>query len=519
MERVRYALVLAVLVSSLVRLGAASPKPDFAVPARMTGVASGSLDSTGNVVLNTNRVLNVLGQFQSITEWLYSLQTPELYQLASNFRAVMDSLVESGSPIFQGLSNAARISSGDISTTFAGIQRSINATIALNDQHQALLNGTQLFLGSAGVGNFSAVLDLLVRNVGNLSAVLDEIEPAIVDIQRLPRPTQALVDSMYPKDAVRRLNANLQEYVNVGTSTVPQINAVVNRVRLVDSFISRLSSVATLQQSNLNNSMRAVNGSVYTGVRLRLQNAVRAIRTSFSGSMATASRKLRPFTVDEVTILRQVAQNSTGLLDGRQSNVTQTLDVLTDRVQVRLAERMARGVLNRTVDAITNLAWRFALSVTSAVPRADTCFSRYNYEFDKIPRLIYGSLEGCGQDELRTLQTVAGALVGYLGVLQAQLDAEARNYNQCLNGLSATSSYELKLQRSVCLWGAHRFSELIGGIVVDSQVGAFQEQLQDEMRYSAARYHECLHVVDQLSAAEVVNLSNSIVNCLNNTAT
>uniref|UniRef100_A0A182SJA9 Uncharacterized protein n=1 Tax=Anopheles maculatus TaxID=74869 RepID=A0A182SJA9_9DIPT len=499
----KYHRFLACVVLSIVTLpqpGDTNPRPDFAVPARMTGVASGSLDSTGNVVQNTNRVLNLLDQFQSITETLYGLQTPDLYRLATGFRLVLDSLVESGSPIFQGLSNAARLSSGNITTVFDGIRQSINATIALNELHQAAINGTSMLLGMAGVQNISTVLDQLVRNVAELGGTLDEIEPALVEIQQLVRPSQALVDSRYPRDGIRKLNGILLEYVNIGRSTVPQINAVVNRIRMMDGFIARLASVTSGLRNYLNGT---------------LQTALRTIRTNFNVTVTTTTRKLKQFFLDDLESVQLEARNASGLLVKRLTNVTQSLDELANNATVVMERHETEWVMNRTIAVVTELAWRMALSVTSSVPGADSCFAKFNYEFDKIPQLIYASLVSCGQGEVRTLQSVANALVGYLGVVQAQLDSEANQYNQCLSGLVPGSSDALKLQRAVCLRGAERLSVIWGDVVVDNQLQAFEELVRDEVGYSAARHHQCVRASDQLLFAEVQRLWSAIGGCLN----
>uniref|UniRef100_A0A182NJH0 Protein TsetseEP domain-containing protein n=1 Tax=Anopheles dirus TaxID=7168 RepID=A0A182NJH0_9DIPT len=511
-----FAMFIPLAMATLAQYGETSPSPDFAVPARMAGVASGSLPgSSGNVVQNTNRVLAVLGQFQSITESLYGLQTPVLYRLATGFRVVMDSLVESGSPIFQALSNAARLSSGNITAVFDGIRRTINATVALNELHDAALNGTQALLGSGGVQNISTVLDQLVRNVANLSTVLDEIEPAIVRIQRLGRPTQTQVDSMYPRAGVRKLNGILLDYVNIGASTVPQINAVVNRIRLMDGFIGRLTAVAGAQRTALNSTTAAVNASVQSGVQLRLQNTLRAMRTNFNGTVLVVTRKLKLFFLDDVTAIRQVARNASATLTERLTNVTGSLDAVSNRTRVTVDGRASEWVMNRTNGVVMGLAWRTALAVTSGVPRADTCFARFNYEFDKIPRLIQGALAACGQEETRTLQSVANALAGYLGVVQAQLNAETKRYDQCVGGLVPDSSDALKRQRALCLRGAEQFSHQLGSYVVNDQLQAFEELLRHEVQYSAERHRECVRVSDRIMVAEVRNLERSIANCLN----
>lgn len=509
----RFAL-LTVLVAVATRPSATLP--DFAVPARMTGVASGSLDSSGNVVQNTARVLNLLDQFQSITETLYGLQTPTLYRLATGLRVVLDSLVESGSPIFQGLSNAARLSTGNITTVFDGIRRSINGTIALHELHQSALNGTVLLLGTGGVHNISTVLDQLVRNVANLTGALDEIEPAIVAIQEqeLSRPTQAQVDGRYPRVAIRRLNGILLDYVNIGQATVPQINAVVNRIRMIDGFIGRLAAVTDGLWSDLNRTLTAVNGSVYAGVQQRLHTTVRTIRNNFNATVLGTARKLKLFFLDDLEEMQLVARNASALLVKRLTNVTGALDELVNRTEVRLEGFESELVLNRTIAAVTDLAWRLALSVTSSVPGADICYARYNYEFDKIPRLIYGSLVACGQGEARTLQSVGGGLSGALSLTQAQLDAETSNYEQCLGGLVPGSSDVLKRQRIVCLRGAERFSGVLGDAVVAAQLSAFQALLQKEMSYSAERHHQCVRTSGHLMVAEVKRLWSSIANCL-----
>ncbi|XP_053665021.1 uncharacterized protein LOC128714170 [Anopheles marshallii] len=514
----KYRRLFACIVLGIVTFsqhGNANPKPDFAVPARMTGVASGSLDSTGNVVQNTNRILSLLDQFQSITETLYGLQTPDLYRLATGFRLVLDSLVESGSPIFQALSNAARLSSGNITTVFDGIRRSINATIALNELHQQTINGTGLLLGTAGVQNISIVLDQLVRNVANLSVALDEIEPTLVEIQQLSRPSQALVDSRYPRNGIRKLNGVLLDYVNIGRSTVPQINAVVNRIRMMDGFIARLTSVTSGLRNYLNSTLANVNGTVHNGVQLRLQTAIRTIRTSFSSNVIGATRKLKLFFLDDLDTVRLVAQNASELLVNRLSNVTQSLDELVNRTTVQMDGHETEWVLNSTIATVSQLAWRMALSVTSSVPQADTCYSKYNYEFDKLPRLIYGTLSSCGQEEVRTLQSVASALVGFLGVVQAQLDSETNQYNQCLNGVTPSSSDALKLQRAVCLQGAQRLSDIWGDKVVDNQLQAFEGLVRDEVFYSAERHRQCVRTSYLLMISEVNNLWNAVANCLN----
>ncbi|XP_050092099.1 uncharacterized protein LOC126575442 [Anopheles aquasalis] len=520
-------MMAAVVVVSMMIVGAVA-SPDFAVPARMTGVGSGNLERTGNVVQNANRVLAVLEQFQSITEWLYSLQTPDLYHLATRFRTVMDSLVETGSPIFQALSNAARLSSGNITSLFAGIQRSIDVTVALNNLHQLTINETRPFLGEAGVHNISTVLDLLVRNVRNLSAVLDEIEPTIVDLQlRLlnassssssPAVSTALVDRLYPRDGIRKLNDILLNYVNIGVATVPQINAVVNRVRLMDGFIGRLDSVATTQQNSLNASLATVNGTLRNYVEGRLRGAVRGLAPAFNRSVTETTRKLRPLMADQV--LQEVARNATNRLTERLTNVTQTLDTLADHIEVPLvqADRTARVIMNLTVAALSELAWNLTLAVTSAQPGAEACFRRYGYEFDKLARQLYDSLSGCGQGEARALQGVTGALIGFLGVVQTQLGAETRTYDQCLGGLSVGSPADLKRQRTLCLDVAVQYSQLVGGTVVANQLASFGEVLQRELTYSMDRHGACLLGSYRLLVTEVVYLRDSLTVCLNPTA-
>ncbi|XP_058054073.1 uncharacterized protein LOC131205827 [Anopheles bellator] len=506
------------LLLALVIAVVAEARADFAVPARMAGVARGNLDGTGNVVQNSNRVLNILDQFQSITEWLYSLQTPALYRMATGFRSVMDSLVETGSPIFQALSNAARLSSGNVSSIFAGIRRNIEVAVALEDLHQLAINGTVPFVGVDSVRNFSAVLELLVRNVRNLSATMDdEIEPAIVDIQRLPiHPSQQLVDALYPREGVRQLNRVLLDYVNIGLATVPQINAVVNRVRLMDGFITRLDSVSTTQQLYLNNSLNAVDGTVSSAIQGRLQATLRALGESYNRSVTTLSGKLQAFRGE--SDFHREAQNSSLLLGQRLANVTQTLEGLaSERVRVRLPTRGSRVVMNLTIAAVNSLAWHLTLAVTSSTAHADSCFRRYNFEFDKVPRQIYGTLSGCGQGELRALQTVTGALTGYLGVLQTHLDVETRNYDQCLGGLGLNPSEELMRQRRVCLEAARHFSVLLGGPVFHGQLATFSGLLQDEQVNSYDRYSTCVSGAYRLMATEVEYLGNSLATCMNRT--
>ncbi|XP_050074432.1 uncharacterized protein LOC126562063 [Anopheles maculipalpis] len=510
----RFLICIVLSIVTIPQHGSASPQPDFAVPARMTGVASGSLDSTGNVVQNTNRVLNLLDQFQSITETLYGLQTPDLYRLATGFRLVLDSLVESGSPIFQALSNAARLSSGNITTVFDGIRRSISSTIALNELHQAAINGTSLLLGTAGVQNISTVLDQLVRNVANLSVTLDEIEPALVEIQQLSRPSQALVDSRYPRNGIRKLNEILLDYVNIGRSTVPQINAVVNRIRMMDGFIARLESVTSGLRVYLNSTLATVNGSIYTGVQRRLQNALLTIGTNFNTTVTSTTKKLKQFFLDDLETVQLVVRNASAVLINRLTNVTQSLDALANNTTVVMQGEETEWVMNRTIAVVKDMAWRMALSVTSSVPGADSCFAKYNYEFDKIPRLIYSSLVSCGQGETRTLQSVANALVGYLGVVQSQLDSEANQYNQCLSGLAPGSADALKLQRAICLQGAERLSVIWGDVVVYNQLQAFDELVREEVAYSAARHHQCVRTSDHLLYAEVKNLWGAVARCV-----
>uniref|UniRef100_A0A675B3B4 Uncharacterized protein n=1 Tax=Anopheles darlingi TaxID=43151 RepID=A0A675B3B4_ANODA len=513
-------MMMAAMAVSMMVVGAVA-SPDFAVPARMTGVGSGNLDRTGNVVQNANRVLAILEQFQSITEWLYSLQTPDLYRLATRFRTVMDSLVETGSPIFQGLSNAARLSSGNITALVAGIQRSVNVTIALNNLHQLTINETRPFLGETGVHNISTVLDLLVRNVRNLSTVLDDIEPAIADLQlRLHQAASspgatALADRLYPRAAVRKLNDILLEYVNIGVATVPQINAVVNRVRLMDGFIGRLDSVAATQQQSLNASLASVNGTLRNYVEGRLRGAVRGLAPAFNRSVTEATRKLQPL-LDDPALLG-VARNATDRLTERLANVTQTLESLAaDHIVVPFerGDRTTRLIMNLTVAAIGELAWNLTLAVTSAQPGAEGCFRRYGYEFDKLARQLYDSLSGCGQGEARALQSVTGALIGFLGVVQTQLDAETRTYGQCLGGLSVNSTPELKRQRAVCLEVAVQYSQLVGGTVVANQLASFGEELQRELSYSADRHGACLLGSYRLLVTEVLYLRNSLAACL-----
>ncbi|XP_052872552.1 uncharacterized protein LOC128277974 [Anopheles cruzii] len=499
-------------------IAVAVARPDFAVPARMDGVARGNLDGTGNVVQNSNRVLNILDQFQSITEWLYGLQTPALYRMATGFRSVMDSLVETGSPIFQALSNAARLSSGNVSSIFAGIRRNIEVAVALDGLHQLAVNETAPFLGEDGVRNFSAVLSLLVRNVRNLSATLDdEIEPGVVDIQRLPyHASQQLVDALYPREGVRQLNRVLLDYVNIGLATVPQINAVVNRVRLMDGFITRLDSVATTQQLYLNNSLNSVDATVSSAVQGRLQAGLRGLGASFNRSVTTVSGKLEAFRGE--SDFHREARNSASLLGERLANVTRTLDGLaSERVRVRLPTRGSRVVMNLTIAAVNSLAWHLTLAVTSSAAGADSCFRRYNFEFDKVPRQIYGTLSGCGQDELRALQAVTGALTGYLAAVQTQLDAETRNYDQCLGGLGLNPSEELMRQRRVCLEGARHFSTLLGGPVFHGQLATFAGLLQDEQVNSFDRYNACVSGAYRLMATEAEYLGNSLATCMNRT--
>ncbi|XP_001843357.2 uncharacterized protein LOC6032820 [Culex quinquefasciatus] len=488
---------------------------DLTVPATIAGASTGSSGTNGNIVANNDRILGILNQFHTIVENLYYLELPELSNASENFRLVMDSLVEVGSPIFQSLSNVAKISSGDPEKAFNVVRANIKTAVDLNEDHIVLVNQTRLVLGDNTTNYFMDVLNNLTINLSNVSLILDNIQRAAVEIQSLSKKSPAAVNALVPVNDIRDLNVVLRQYIVIGDAAVPEIRSVVNRVRTVDSFLTRISSVVSQQRQLFNASFSRMPSYIESNVLSNFRRSLQGVRTQITdryGNVLVGVWKLNALNASE--IMNMTTNRTVPVVQGIADNVANNIDIIVNQVnQLEVASAGPYEVLNRTEEMLVASTHQISLAMTQRVKNADTCFARYNYEFDKIPRNVYSQLYTCVWDTASDLSQVASNLNYVLRLMVIELNNEFTIVERCTNMVSRNSPDITKNQAVACLESARSY--LANRQVPLQQLVDYQRMFQKEVSYSAERYNFCLTTTLHQSYAQSFRLYELINECLN----
>lgn len=494
------------------------PKPDLTVPATITGVSTGSLDTTGNIVANVDRILNTLNQFYSIVGSLYYIESPQFGEAADNFRYVMDSLVEAGSPVFQSLSNVAKVSSGDVKKAFGGIQANIKNAVALNPEHLQLVNQSQNILGENTTVYFDDVLNKLASNLGNMSNLLDRIQNSIVEIQQLDTKSQASIKPLLPNDDIKALNAVLRQYIQIGDAAIPEVRSVVNRIRTVDSFQVRLRNVVNQQRQYLNSSLARIPPLIQTNVINRFRTSISGLQTQVVTRSNKAVVTLTNFLLDNAVDLKESANRTIPVMLELGKNVSRNSNILLSRVdQLTVSENLPYIVFNNTEQLIEESSTEISLAMAQRLRNADTCYARYNYDFDKIPRMVYSQLYNCMWDTANDLSLVATNLNSVMQLALVDVNNGILAVERCASLVTSNAPEVTKSQAATCLDQAREY--LSNRHVYVDQLANYQRMLEKEILYSAQRYNFCMATTQRQAFAQAASLYGSINRCLNITPT
>lgn len=468
------------------------PKPDLAVPVTIPGVSTGSLDTNGNIVANVDRILATLNQFQSIVQSLFYIKSPEYAEAADNFRYVMDSLVETGSPIFQGLSNVAKISSGNIGRAFNGIRSDINYTIDLHEEHLALVNESRGILGDATTAYFEGALNKLFGNLYNITGLLDNIQSAVIQIQQLNPRTQAAVNALLPNSDIKALNAVLRQYIQIADAAIPEIRSVVSRIQTVDSLQSRISNSFEQYRQSLNTYINRTNAPyLQTSVINALVNGLGNLRKQLVERTSKDGVSVATLMFDSNNALSDAANRTVPVLQALALNISTNFDALENLVKtLRMATDRPYVILNMTENALNSAIREASLVMTQRLNKSDSCFAQVNYLFDAIPRNVYPLLSNCLYNTVYDLASMASTMNFATGFSRTDVTYELAAVEGCVNMVTRYSTDMTKYQAATCLNDARNF--IAARQVYVQQIANYQKLLENEVAYSSGRYDYCL---------------------------
>ncbi|XP_058831433.1 uncharacterized protein LOC131690011 [Topomyia yanbarensis] len=502
------------LVVFLVLPALLEAKPDLALPVSMLGVSTGSLDTSGNIVSNVDRIQYILNQFQSIVQSLYSIQTPELSSAADNFRFVMDSLVVVGSPIFQALSSASKVSSGNISRIVRGIEDDIDYAVALHEVHVQLVNETRQILGENSTNYFNEALNSLVDNVESFVAPLYTIKTAVEGIQSQKSLSRDEIKARLPNEAIKELNAALREYIRIGDAAVPQIRSVVSRVQTVDNFLIRLSAVVSQQRQYLNSSLARISPYLESNVISRFRSSLSSLSSQVTQRSGRLSVTLSNLFLMESEVLRVAANQTIPAIQAFAMNISNDANAVLQQIaQLTVNQSLPYIVLNETERLLNEASRGLSLAMTQRIPRADTCYSQHNYDFDRIPRMVYSQSYSCVWDTASDLSAVAINLNYIIQLALIDLNSGLQAVERCAGLVSRSSPALTKYQASVCLDNARRF--ISNRRVYAQQMANYQVLLGNEISYSAQRYNFCMMNTLSQAQAQISYLDAAVNQCLN----
>ncbi|XP_053684245.1 uncharacterized protein LOC128734206 [Sabethes cyaneus] len=489
-------------------------RPDLTIPVTVPGISSGSLDINGNVVLNVNRIQDILNQFQSIVQSLYNIQSPELGSAAENFRYVMDSLVEAGAPIFQSLSNVAKISSGNITRDFGGIRESINYAVGLNQDHMSLVNKTTQIVGVNTSLYFNGVLNSLASNLGNMSEILNKIESAVNGIKRENRPSQAAIRALLPNDNIKALNAVLRQYILTGDAAIPQIRSIVSRVQSVDNFRNRISVSINQQRQYLNNTLARIVPYLQSNVISRFRNSLASLQSQVISRSSRAATALSNLIVLLPDVLKATVNQTVPVIQALARNVSNDANILLQQIsRLSVNEALPYVVLNETEYFLNEASRNLTVSMTQRARFADACFARFNSYFDQIPRTVYSQLSTCVWDTASDLSSVAVNMNYLIQSALIDLNNELQAVERCAGMVSRYSSEMTKYQAATCLNDARSY--LQKREVYAQQMANYQVLLKNEISYSAQRYNFCMVTTFRQAMGLGAYLKRSVDKCLN----
>ncbi|XP_053687335.1 uncharacterized protein LOC128736861 [Sabethes cyaneus] len=488
-------------------------RPDLTIPITIPGISSGSLDINGNVVLNVNRIQDILNQFQSIVQSLYNIQSPELGSAAENFRYVMDSLVEAGAPIFQSLSNVAKISSGNITRDFGGIRESINYAVGLNQDHMSLVNKTRQIVGVNTSLYFNGVLNSLASNLGNMSEILTKIESAINGIKGQNRPSQAAIRALLPNDNIKALNAVLRQYILTGDAAIPQIRSIVSRVQSVDNFLNRISISIYQQRKYLNNTLARIVPYLQSNVISRFRNSLTSLQSQVVSRSSRAVKALSNLIPSQPNGLGATANQTIRVIQELARNVSNDANILLQQVsRLSINESLPNAVLNEIEKLLNEASRNLTVSMTQRVRFVDVCFARFNSDFDQIPRSAYIQLSTCVWDTASDLSNVAIYMNHLILTALVDLNNELQAVERCTGMVSGHPSEMTKYQADICLNDA--LSYLQKREVYANHMASYRSILGNEISYSAQRYSFCMGTTLRQVISRAAYLKGSVDKCL-----
>ncbi|XP_062552273.1 uncharacterized protein LOC134217526 [Armigeres subalbatus] len=477
-----------VLIASVL----SEPKPDLTIPSVISGVSTGSLDTNGNIVANVDRILSILNQFQSIVQSLYYIKSPEYAAAADNFRYVMDSLVEAGSPIFQGLSNVAKVSSGNVERAFDGIRSDINYAVGLNEEHLSLVNQTRAILGDESTAFFQAILNQLAGNMANVTALLNNIQRAVIQIRQLNPRTQPAINSLLPNNDIKALNAVLRQYIMIGDAAIPQIRSVVSRIQTIDNFRTRVSSLFTQNRQSMDAYVnRTLIPSLNSNVINLLADNLANLRKQLVERTAKDAISVATLLLDSNAFLNDAANQTVPVLQSFAVNLSSNFDSLQSRVRtLRISTNLPSIVMNMTESALNAVVNEAASLMTQRVNKSDTCFAQFNYQFDTIPRTVASLLNSCIGTTVSDLTQIASLLSTSTGMSRVDVNNQLSAIEACTNLVTRYATDMTKYQAASCLNEARDF--IAGRHAYAQQIANYQKLLENEVSYSAGRYDHCL---------------------------
>ncbi|XP_055533672.1 uncharacterized protein LOC129723464 [Wyeomyia smithii] len=488
-------------------------RPDLTIPSTIPGVSSGSLDISGNIVSNVDRIQDILNQFQSIVQSLYYIQTPELGQAAENFRYVMDSLVEVGNPVFQSLSTVAKISSGNITRAFKGIKDDVNIAIEINDEHVRLVNMTMQILGVNSTLYFGGILNSLASNLRNMTEILNNIEIAISEIKSQNSQSQAAVRALLPNNDIKALNAVLRQYILTGDAAIPQIRSIVNRVQSVDNFQSRMSNTINQQRQYLNSTLARIVPYLQSNVISRFQSSLTGLQSQVVSRSSRAAVTLSNF-IMQSNVLGASANQTIPVIQALAQKVSNDANILLQQVSgLTVNEAMPYVLMNETERLLKEASRNLTMSITQRLRFADTCYSRYNSDFDRIPRNAYSQVYTCVWDTASDLTTTALNMNYVVQLALVDLNNGLQAVERCTNMVSRTSPEMTVYQAASCLNDARSY--LQKREVYTQQMANYQILLRNEISYSAQRYNFCMVTTLRQVMTQVSYLKASVDKCLN----
>ncbi|XP_055533673.1 keratin, type II cytoskeletal 1-like [Wyeomyia smithii] len=430
------------------------------------------------------------------------------------FRYVMDSLVEVGNPVFQSLSTVAKISSGNITRAIKGIKDDVNIAVELNAEHIRLVNMTMQILGVNSTLYFGGILNSLASNLRNMTEILNNIEVAINEIKSQNSQSQEAVRALLPNNDIKALNAVLRQYILTGDAAIPQIRSIVSRVQSVDNFQDRISSTINQQRQYLSSTLARIIPYLQSNVISRFRSSLTGLQTQVVSRSSRAAVTLSNLVILQPNVLGASANQTIPVIQSLAQKVSNDANILLQQVsRLTVNEAMPYVLMNETEWLLEEASRNLTMSITQRLPFADTCYSRYNSDFDRIPRNAYSQAYTCVWDTASDLTTTALNMNYVVQLALVDLNNGLQAVERCTNMVSRTSPEMTVYQAASCLNDARSY--LQKREVYAQQMANYQILLRNEISYSAQRYNFCMVTTLRQVMTQVSYLKASVDKCLN----